>query len=237
MNEATTLTKQDRARQFFEWARGYAALRMAYFGLRLGLLEALRSAPAGLTAPELASALGLDPRYVAAWAKAAYACELLSYDPATERFRLAPHMADLLLNESDPYYLAGIPLSLAVESRQVDRLLESFRTGGGIPFGDYGPDIVESLEALSRAAYEVYLPNGTITFAVWNDLTFSGPVNGTGGTMTINVPTAVTVEFAGGLGESFGSTALTKAGVGTLVLSAAATYSGTTTVSAGALVL
>ncbi|HWQ28940.1 MAG TPA: class I SAM-dependent methyltransferase [Dehalococcoidia bacterium] len=159
MNEATTPTKQDRARQFFEWARGFAALRMAYFGLRLGLLEALRSAPAGLTALDLASALGLDPRYVAAWAKAAYACELLSYDPATERFRLAPHMADLLLNESDPYYLAGIPLSLAVESRQVDRLLESFRTGGGIPFGDYGPDIVESLEALSRAAYEVYLPN------------------------------------------------------------------------------
>jgi SAM-dependent methyltransferase len=159
MNESPTPAKQERARRFFEWAHGFAALRMAYFGLRLGLLEALRAAPGGLTAAGLASALGLDPRYVAAWAKAAYACELLSYDPATERFSLAPHIDDLLLNERDPYYMAGIPLSLAVESRQIDRLLENFRTGGGIPFSDYGPDIVESLEALSRAAYEVYLPH------------------------------------------------------------------------------
>lgn len=154
-----TPTKQDRARRFFEWAHGFAALRMAYFGLRLGLFDALRLAPAGLTADELAAALGLDGRYVAAWAKAAYACELLSYDPSTGRFRLAPHMAELLLDDTDPYYMAGIPLSLAVESRQIDRLLENFRTGAGIPFADYGPDIVETMEALSRAAYEVYLPN------------------------------------------------------------------------------
>lgn len=152
------VSKQESARRFFEWAHGFAALRMAYFGLRLGLFEALRSAPAGLTAPELATTLGLDGRYVAAWAKAAYACELLSYDPSNERFRLAPHMADLLLDETDPYYMAGIPLSMAVESRQIDRLLENFRTGAGIPFAEYGPDIVETLEALSRAAYEVYLP-------------------------------------------------------------------------------
>ncbi|HXF51359.1 MAG TPA: class I SAM-dependent methyltransferase [Dehalococcoidia bacterium] len=159
MNDRASPTKQERARRFFEWAHGFAAMRMAFFGLRLGLFEALRSAPEGLTAPELSAALGLDPTYVAAWAKAAYACELLSYDPATERFRLAPDMEDLLLNDADPLYMAGIPLSLAIESRQVDRLLENFRTGGGIPFGEYGPDLVESLEALSKAAYEVYLPN------------------------------------------------------------------------------
>lgn len=159
MNDRASPTKQERARRFFEWAHGFAAMRMAFFGLRLGLFEALRSAPAGLTASELADALGLNAMYVAAWAKAAYACELLSYDPASERFRLAPDTSDLLLNDADPFYMAGIPLSLAIESRQIDRILEKFRTGGGIPFGDYGPDLVESLEALSKAAYEVYLPN------------------------------------------------------------------------------
>lgn len=152
-------TKQERAQRFFEWAQGFAAMRMAYFGLRLGLFEALRSSPTGLTAADLAGTLDLDERYVAAWAKASYGCELLAYDPATSRFRLAPHMGELLMNVSDPYYLAGLPLSLAVESRLVDRLLDAFRSGGGLPFADYGPEMVESLEAFSRAAYEVYLPN------------------------------------------------------------------------------
>src|SRR5262249_57438817 len=50
--------------------------------------------------------LGVSPRSLAVWCRAAYACELLDYEP--ERgYRLAPHMAALLLDPSDPLYLGG----------------------------------------------------------------------------------------------------------------------------------
>ena len=61
-------------------------------------------------------------------------------------------------------------------------------------------------------------------------MTFTGPVNMTG-SVTFNIVNNVTVDFAGGLGEVFASSNLTKSGNGFLVLSAAATYSGSTTVS------
>ncbi len=152
-------TKREAAERFFEWAAGFAALRMAYFGLRLGLLDVLQKFPYGCTADELATYIELDPRYVSAWARAAYATGLLAYDPANGHFKLAPHMAELLLDDSDPAYMAGLPLGLAVESRMVDRLAEAFKSGAGIPFADYGPDMVETLEAFSKSSYELFLPN------------------------------------------------------------------------------
>ncbi|MCB1090353.1 MAG: autotransporter-associated beta strand repeat-containing protein, partial [Verrucomicrobiae bacterium] len=63
-----------------------------------------------------------------------------------------------------------------------------------------------------------------------NQITFAGPVN-LAGTTTINIPIAGTAEFLGGLGESFGAQSLSKSGFGTMVISSAATYSGTTTIN------
>ena len=64
-----------------------------------------------------------------------------------------------------------------------------------------------------------------------NDLTFSGPVNLTTGTTTLNTAIAGVVEFSGGIGETIGSSALSKSGFGTMILSGRNTYSGATTVN------
>ncbi len=72
-------------------------------------------------------------------------------------------------------------------------------------------------------------------------LTFSGPAVLTGNrTLTSNVGTNVagkSVIFSGGISEDVAGRGLTKAGTGTLTLSGASTYTGTTTVSAGRLAL
>src|SRR5262249_34672350 len=37
------------------------------------------------------------------------------------------------------------------------QLIESFKDGGGVPFADFGPDIVEAIERLFHAGYETWV--------------------------------------------------------------------------------
>ena len=152
------ITKDDQAAKIFTWAAGAASLRMAHYGLKLGLFAAITADPHGLTIDELAEATSLDRRYVTAWARTAFAGELLDYDAVTGRFTMAPHMDQLLLDDSDFQYQAGLATSFAVESRLADRIADCFRSGEGIPFADYGADMVDAIHAFSKAAYEMFLP-------------------------------------------------------------------------------
>lgn len=58
-----------------------------------------------------------------------------------------------------------------------------------------------------------------------NNLTFTGPVNVTGGQFTPVQATAGIVEFAGGLGETINTTSMRKQGPGTLIFSSPVTLS------------
>ncbi|MHB8684416.1 MAG: methyltransferase domain-containing protein, partial [Dehalococcoidia bacterium] len=157
--EHSYVTKDEQALRLFSWAAGAAALRAAYYGLKLGLLRALADAPAGLTVADLCAQCAVDERYLRAWAKVASASELVTYDAASGRLRMAPYMEALLLDDSDFQYSAGLVTNFAVESRLADRVEECFRTGEGIPFADYGREMVETIHAFSKAAYEMFLPS------------------------------------------------------------------------------
>lgn len=158
-NDDAYISKDVQALKVFEWAAGVASLRMAYYGIRLGLFEAIVASEAGLTVEELAERAGVDTRYALAWARTALAGELLRYDAASGRFTMAPYMDQLLLDDSDFQYMAGLATSFAVESRLADRIAECMRTGEGIPFAEYGQEMVESIHAFSKAAYELFLPS------------------------------------------------------------------------------
>ena len=153
------VTKEAQALKIFGWAAGAASLRMAYYGLKLGLLQAIAARPDGLTLDELVASGDFDSRYVSAWAKTALAGEILEYDAPSMRFTLAPFMDALLIDDEDFQYQAGLVSSHAVESRLADRVLDGFTTGGGIPFADYGSEMVETIHAFSKAAYELFLPS------------------------------------------------------------------------------
>ena len=159
MSQHTFVTKEDQALKIFTWAAGAASLRMAQYGLKLGILAAIASDQNGLTLDEIAERTSLDLRYVRAWAKAALAGELLEYDPESGRFMMAPFMEALLLDDDDFQYSAGLATSHAVESRLADRVESCFESGEGIPFADYGQEMVETIHAFSKAAYELFLPS------------------------------------------------------------------------------
>jgi autotransporter-associated beta strand protein len=81
--------------------------------------------------------------------------------------------------------------------------------------------------------------NTNITFAGTNNLLFTGPVNSGNATKTLNVTNGITTTFSGAITNtgSSGGGSLIKAGGGTLIFSGTNTYIGSTTVSAGTLLV
>ncbi len=156
--QQSLVTKDAQALKIYEWAAGAASLRMAYYGRKLGMFNAITAEADGLTIDEIAARTNLDVRYVRAWAKTALAGEVLEYHLESGRFRMAPFMEALLLDDEDFQYMAGLVTNNAVESRLADRVADCFVSGEGIPFADYGQEMVETIHAFSKAAYELFLP-------------------------------------------------------------------------------
>src|SRR4029453_6326024 len=102
---ATTPTVQEQASAVLVHAAGYASPRTIAIGLRSGLLEAL-AASEHTTPEELAERLGMDPFYVSVWCRAAYAAGICDRDAG--RYRLAAHMATLLLCAPSPASPGGL---------------------------------------------------------------------------------------------------------------------------------
>lgn len=116
---------------------------MASVGHRTGLFDAM----AGLepaTSDEIASAAGLEERYVREWLGAMVTARVVEYDPEGGTYRLPPEHAAALTRAAGPDNLgpfAGyIPILAAVE----DEVVECFRNGGGVPYSSY-PRLQEAL--------------------------------------------------------------------------------------------
>jgi 2-polyprenyl-3-methyl-5-hydroxy-6-metoxy-1,4-benzoquinol methylase len=125
-----------------------------YLGVKLGFYQSLHEhGPA--SAAELAARTGTNERLVHEWLEQQGATELLvatNHDGGW-RFALPTEHAGPLL---DPYALDGVAstmLSLVGDLAQLPRLVESFRTGVGIPYADYGPDVAAGQAMGTRPVY------------------------------------------------------------------------------------
>ncbi|MDX1621912.1 MAG: hypothetical protein R3320_13020, partial [Nitriliruptorales bacterium] len=119
-------TPQDQAAEvLIPLAAGYVGHRTVTLGMRQGLVEELAGAPDAMTPDQLADSLGFDPFYVGVWCRAALAAGVLERDG--DRYRLAPHMADLLLNEEFPG-LIGPTLELLEHPEMFDLFEERLDT-------------------------------------------------------------------------------------------------------------
>lgn len=148
---------QRLARQVGVDLGGAHIVALAYLGDRLGLLRELAKGEP-LTAAELARRTGLQERYVREWAAALAAAEYLDYCPQDGTFRMTPEQRLVLADEHSPVFLAGGFQYAIACIRQLPRLMEAFRKGGGVPFADFGPEIVEAIERLFQAGYELAVP-------------------------------------------------------------------------------
>lgn len=133
---------------------GVFDIASTYLGVKLGLYRSLADdGPA--TAAELAARTGTDARLVREWLEQQGATELLDAEQDGEawRFSLPAGHAAVLLDPDAVDGVAGTVMSLVADLTQVPRLVESFRTGRGIPYADYGPDEAEGQSLGTRPVY------------------------------------------------------------------------------------
>jgi 2-polyprenyl-3-methyl-5-hydroxy-6-metoxy-1,4-benzoquinol methylase len=136
-------------------AVGAFDLFSVYLGDVLGLYRALAER-GPLTSAELADAAGVHERYAREWLEQQAASELLDVDQDgnTRRFRLPAGHDEVLLDVSSLNYSTPIAYSVLASIRPIDKLLEAFRNGGGVPYADYGDDAHESQAAGTRPLFE-----------------------------------------------------------------------------------
>jgi 2-polyprenyl-3-methyl-5-hydroxy-6-metoxy-1,4-benzoquinol methylase len=132
------------------------AVALAYAGDRLGIFRTMADGTPR-TSAQLAQAAGLNERYIREWAATMAASGYLDYNSADATFRLNPEQAMVLAREDNTYFMGGAFQYAVACYRQLPKLMESFHGGGGVPFTDFGGDIVEAIERMFHAGYETWV--------------------------------------------------------------------------------
>ncbi|MDQ3128765.1 MAG: class I SAM-dependent methyltransferase [Chloroflexota bacterium] len=150
-------TAESLVGRVFEASIGMFEVMSVYLGDRLGLYRALHdSGPA--TAAELAARAGIDERYAREWLEQQAVADLLDVvEPASgptaaddRRYGLPSAYAAALLDPDSPMSIAPIARSLVACAKVLPQLLEAYRTGGGVDWADYGPDMIEAQGDFNR---------------------------------------------------------------------------------------
>jgi 2-polyprenyl-3-methyl-5-hydroxy-6-metoxy-1,4-benzoquinol methylase len=129
-----------------------------YLGERLRLYRALTDA-GGATAPELAAGAGIAERYAREWLEQQAVAGILEVtadpdgDGAARRYRLPAGHAEVLLDGDSLSYMAPLTLGVASLARMLPELVEAFRSGTGLAFDAYGPDLRDSISRLNRPMF------------------------------------------------------------------------------------
>jgi 2-polyprenyl-3-methyl-5-hydroxy-6-metoxy-1,4-benzoquinol methylase len=129
-----------RAEKFAEQMLGIinnAALAlMASIGHRTGLFDVMSKLPAS-TSAGIAEAANLNERYVREWLGAMTTGRVVEYDETSKTYWLPGEHAAFLTRAASPNNLAVTTQFIPVLASVEDRIIESFRKGGGVPYSAY----------------------------------------------------------------------------------------------------
>lgn len=140
--------------RLFEAALGAVDMVSVYVGDHLGLYKALDDAGA-LNPTGLASRAGIDARYAREWLEQQAVSGILEVeDPAKQqderRYSLPPAHAEALLDLDSMYSIAPLGRAFVAAIAAISKVVEAFRTGGGVPWSAYGRDMIESQGDFNR---------------------------------------------------------------------------------------
>lgn len=125
-----------------------------YLGHRLDLFKAIsEAAGSSVTPTELAKVTGFSERYIKEWLECMAVGKYLEYDPKTRRFILPDEHAVVLLEQDNLSYVIPFVCYVPSFAAVIDKLIEAFRTGGGVPFEAYGKDTVEAIGVGNRPMF------------------------------------------------------------------------------------
>jgi SAM-dependent methyltransferase len=163
MATATTaeVRRDELVERLFGSALGAVDLLCIYLGDQLGLYRALVDAGPS-TSAQLAGAAGVDERYAREWLEQQTMAGVLETEdagvPDAERRYAVPAGHDeVLLDEGGLTNMTPMAQLLVACVLPVHAVLEAFRSGGGVPYADYGPDLHEGQARFTRPLFEQLL--------------------------------------------------------------------------------
>lgn len=139
-----------------------------HIGDRLGYYRELAN-ETGLTSAELARRTNTQERYAREWMEQqAAACVLEVVDgtagPGERRYRLSPGRAEVLIDRESLNFAAPLAQLVVGAVSPVDQLIETYRTGGGLPFSQYGTNMRDGQANMNRAMFLQQLGQEWLTY-------------------------------------------------------------------------
>lgn len=121
-------------------------------GDKLGLYKAMADSKP-ISSEDLAKRTGTAERYIREWLANQAAGGYVRYDQNTTKYTLPPEQAMALANENSPVFaLGGFQASLAY-FRDEPKIMEAFRTGKGIDWGEHDHNLYEGTERFFKPNY------------------------------------------------------------------------------------
>lgn len=144
--------------RLFAAALGTMDILCVHIGDRLGLYRALASRGAS-TAAELADAAGIAPRYAREWLEQqALSGILRTENPDASdddrRYALPRGHVTVLTDETSLDFMAPMAQLMVACALPIDRVVEAFRTGQGVPYAEYGTHLHEGQARFSRVMFD-----------------------------------------------------------------------------------
>jgi 2-polyprenyl-3-methyl-5-hydroxy-6-metoxy-1,4-benzoquinol methylase len=145
--------------RLFEWMTGGSITLLIDVAHRCGLFDVAAGEPG--TSKALAARAGLSERHVRELLGGLVAAEVFTYDAPKRTYTLPPAHAACLTGDGASNF-APTTAALAFSARYVDRVVDSIRHGGGIPYAQYRPDFTDLMDGSMRRVYDALLIDGYV---------------------------------------------------------------------------
>ncbi|CAN5736204.1 class I SAM-dependent methyltransferase [soil metagenome] len=154
MTESATAHRDALVERLFSATVGAFDLVGVYLGVRLGLYRHLAEGGA-MTSASVAAAAAIDERYAREWLEQQATTGILEAERDGDewRFTLPAGHQEPLLHEDSLNYVAPFAQFLLGCVRPIDALVEAYRTGEGVPYGQYGSDLYRAQAAFTRPMF------------------------------------------------------------------------------------
>ena len=133
---------------------------MVSVGHRTGLFDTLATLPPS-TSDQVATATGLDERYVREWLNAMTVGRFVEYDAATGTYALPAEHAASLTRAAGPGNMANLAQFTSLMGGVEDEIVECFRIGGGVPYARF-PKFQDLMAEMSAQVHDAALVEGEL---------------------------------------------------------------------------
>jgi SAM-dependent methyltransferase len=151
--EATADATEEFVGRVFASVLGLIDAWSIYLGDKLGLYDALAAGP--MTRDDLVSQTGTHWRYVTEWLEQQVTTGFLEVDdpgadPALRQYSLPDAHREVLCDRDSVNFLTPLVRLITAGGMQMPALLEAYRTGGGVSWEQFGPDMRTGQAEMNR---------------------------------------------------------------------------------------